>query len=349
MADLLASAKTKIIKLTPRQKILGVVVAKNDNSLILDIGAKSEGIVAEKAFTEARDLISKLKVGDEVMATVLFPETRDGSILLTLRDALHKASWGEVENAYKDKTDVAVLAKAVSSAGVTVETNGLSGFIPSSQLGKELQKNKEGLVGKYFKAKVIEVDRSKNKLVLSEREVSDAADIKLSKKALKSISEGDKFEGTVTTVANFGCFVAIDVIDSKLEGLVHVSELSWGKVGHPSDVVAVGDKVKVSVVGTNNGKLALSMKSASKDPWEKASKKYKKEDKVEGTVTKNSDFGSFVEIEPGIEGLIHMTKIPPGNNLKVGESVNCYIEEIDTKTKKISLGLVLTSIPVGYK
>lgn len=349
MADLLASAKSKIVKLTPRQRIKGIVVAKDDKSLILDIGAKSEGIVAEKAFAEARDLISKLKVGDSVMATVLFPETRDGSILLTLRDALYKASWGVVEKAFKEKTDVAVLAKGVSTAGVTIETNGLSGFVPSSQLGKELAKNKEGLVGKYFKAKVIEVDRSKNKLVLSEREVSDAEDIKLSKKALKSISEGDKFEGVVSTVANFGCFVAIEVKSAKLEGLVHVSELSWSKVGHPSDVVSVGDKVKVSVVGTKNGKLALSMKQASKDPWLEVSKKYKKEDKVEGKVTKITDFGTFVEIESGIEGLIHMTKIPPGKKFEVEEQINCYIEEVDTKLKKISLGLVLTSIPVGYK
>lgn len=349
MADLLASAKNKIVKLTPRQKIKGRVVAIHDNSLIVDIGAKSEGIVAEKAFSEARDLISKLKVGDEVTTTVLFPETRDGSILLTLRDAINVASWGEVEKAYKEKSVVAVSVKGVTTAGVTVDVSGLSGFIPTSQLGKDFSKNQKDLIGKYFKAKVIEVDKNKNKLVLSEREVSDAEDIKLSKKALKSISEGDVFTGIVTTVANFGCFVAVTVKKSKLEGLVHVSELSWGKVAHPSSVVSVGDKIKVAVIGIKDGKLALSVKKATKDPWGEVTKKYKKEDKVKGKVTKNSDFGTFVEIEPGIEGLIHITKIPPGKNFKLGEELNCYVEEVDMKNKKISLGLVLSTVPVGYK
>lgn len=349
MADLLSSAKSKVIKLSPGQKVKGTVVAINDKSVIIDIGAKSEGIVAERAFSDARDFISRLKVGDEVLATVLFPETRDGSILLTLKDAMSESSWKEVEKSYKDKSDVAVYAKGVTNSGVAVDVSGLSGFIPSSQLGKEASKKPQELVGKYFKARVIEVDKLKNKLVLSEREVSDAEDIKLSKKALKSIKEGDVFDGEVTTVANFGCFVAIKVDKIKLEGLVHVSEMSWGKVAHPSDVLKIGDKVKVAAIGTKDGKLALSIKQASDDPWTKASKKYKKEDKVKGKVTKNSDFGTFVELEPGVEGLIHMTKIPPGKKFEIGQELNCYIEEIDTKNKKISLGLVLTSIPVGYK
>lgn len=349
MADLLASAKSSIKKLTTGQKIKGKVVALNDSSVIVDIGAKSEGIVAERAFSEAREFISKLKVGDEVLATVLFPETRDGSILLTFRDALSSASWGEVEKSLKNKTPIAVYAKGYSQAGLTVDVNGLSGFIPSSQLGKEASKDPEKLVGKYFKAKVIEVDKDKNKLVLSEREISDAKDIKANEAALESISEGDVFEGKVTTVANFGCFVEIKIKDAKVEGLVHVSELSWGKVGHPSDLVKVGDKLKVAVIGNKDGKLALSVKHALKDPWSDVDKKYKVEDKVKGKITKQTDFGTFVELEPGIEGLIHITKIPPTKKFERGEEVNCYIEEIEKKNRKISLGLVLTAVPVGYK
>lgn len=349
MADLLASAKSSVKKLTSGQKIKGRVLVINDGSVIIDIGAKSEGIVAERAFSEAREFINTLKVGDEVLATVLFPETRDGSILLTLRDAMHESSWKEVEKAEKEKTEVAVYAKGYNPSGLTVDVSGLSGFIPTSQLGKEASKNPQDLVGKYFKAKVIELDKTKNKLVLSEREVSDAEDIKATKKALKSISEGDVFEGKVTTVANFGCFVEIKKDNAKLEGLVHVSELSWGKVGHPSEVVKVGDSVKVVVIGLKDGKLALSIKQAGKDPWSQADKKYKVEDKIKGKVAKQTDFGVFVELEPGIEGLIHMTKIPPNKKFAKGEELNCYIEEIDPKSRKISLGLVLTAVPVGYK
>jgi len=349
MADLLAKSKSSIKNLSLGQRIKGVVIQKLSKSLILDIKGKAEGVVTEKAYAEAREYISKLKVGDEVTATVLVPEMRDGSTLLSLRDAVSQASWKGVEDAYKNGTEVAVLAKSSSAAGVSVDVNGISGFVPNSQLSKELMADLDGLVGKYFKAKVIELDRQKNKLVLSEREVTNAKDIAEAKKILASIKEGDLFDAEVTTVANFGVFAKIKSGKSEIEGLVHVSEISWGKVAHPSDVLKIGDKIKVKVIGTKDGKLALSIKNATKDPWMEADKKFKVEDRITGKVTKVTDFGVFVELEAGIEGLVHMTKIAPGKKFSVGDEVKVYIEEIDTKSRKIALGLVLTSIPVGYK
>ena len=354
MADLLAKSKSSIRNLALGQKVKGTVIQKLSKSLILDIAGKAEGVVTEKAFAEAREYISKLKVGDEVIATVLVPEMRDGSTLLSLRDSVSVAVWQHIEENYKNKTEVAVFAKAVAGSGITVDVNGVSGFIPTSQLSKEFSKNPASLVGKYFKAKVIEVDRQKNKLVLSEREVTDAKDIALAKKALESVKDGDLFDGIVTTVANFGIFVKITVDNSPIEGLVHISELSWGKVSHPSEMFKVGDKVKTAVIGRKDskdvsGKLALSIKQAKRDPWIDVSKKHKEEDRIKGKVSKVTDFGTFVELEPGIEGLVHITKIAPGTKFSIGDEVNCYIEEIDPKGRKISLGLVLTSVPVGYK
>ena len=349
MADLLAKSKSSIKNLSLGQKVRGIVIQKLDKSLILDIKGKAEGVVTEKAFAEAREYISKLKVGDEVTAMVLVPEMRDGSTLLSLRDAVASASWQGVEEAYKSGTEVPVFAKGVTPSGVAVDVNGISGFVPTSQLSKELIKESQNLVGKYFKAKVIEVDRQKNKLVLSEREVTDAKDIAAAKKAIAAIKDGDLFDAVVTTVANFGVFAKITVDKSDVEGLVHVSELSWGKVAHPSDLLKVGDKIKVKVIGTKEGKLALSVKHAQKDPWIDVDKNYKAEDRLTAKVTKVTDFGVFLELEPGIEGLVHMTKIAPGKKFSVGDEVKVYIEEIDTKSRKISLGLVLTSIPVGYK
>lgn len=349
MADLLAKSKSSIKNLATGQRVRGTVIQKLSKSLIIDIHGKAEGVVAEKAFAEAREYISKLKVGDEVTAIVLVPEMRDGSTLLSLRDAVAGASWKTVEDAYKNKTEVAVFAKNVTSSGVTVDVNGLSGFIPTSQLSKELAKDTSSLVGKAFKAKVIEVDKEKNKLVLSEREVTDAKDIAETKKAISSVKEGEVYEGEVTTVANFGVFVKITVDKTPVEGLVHISEISWGKVAHPNEVLKLKDKVKVKAIGVKDGKLALSIKQASKDPWGEAEKKYKEEDRITGKVTKVTDFGVFIELEPGIEGLVHITKIAPGKKFNVGDEAKCYIEEINVKNKKISLGLVLTSIPVGYK
>ncbi|MEK7536420.1 MAG: S1 RNA-binding domain-containing protein [Patescibacteria group bacterium] len=349
MADLLEKSKSSIKNLATGQRIKGTVIQKLSKSLILDIKGKAEGVVAEKAFVEAREYISKLKVGDEVTAVVLVPEMRDGSTLLSLRDAVSQASWHSVEEAYKNKTEVPAFAKGVSPSGVAVDVNGISGFVPTSQLSKELTKDLNNLVGKYFKAKVIEVDRQKNKLVLSEREVTDAKDIEEAKKAIASIKDGDIFDAVVTTIANFGVFAKLSIKKSDVEGLVHVSELSWGKVAHPSDLLKLGDKIKVKVIGTKDGKLALSMKHAQKDPWIDGAKKYKVEDRLTTKVTKVTDFGVFLELEPGIEGLVHMTKIAPGKKFSVGDEVKVYIEDIDSKSRKIALGLVLTSIPVGYK
>ena len=193
---------------------------------------------------------------------------------------------------------------------------------------------------------------------MSEKAVSEATDIKLAKEFLDKIKEGDIYDAVVTTVASFGCFVRLDVgkeAPTKVkksfapEGLVHVSELSWSKVENVSDAVKIGDKVKVKVIGTKDGKLSLSVKRAKVDPWTKAGDKYHVDTKYEGKVVKISDFGIFVELEPGVEGLIHITKIPPATRLREGEKINCIVEEIDAKSKKMSLGLVLSSKPIGYK
>ena len=173
---------------------------------------------------------------------------------------------------------------------------------------------------------------------------------------MKNVKEGEIFDGVVSTVYDFGCFVKIEVPVSKknkgkvpLEGLVHVSELAWEKVADPNDVVKEGDKVKVKVVGKKNEKLAFSMKQTGKDPWDSAVERYEKDAKVKGKVMKLTDFGVFVQLEPGLEGLVHMTKIPPGKKLGRGDEVQVYVEDVDRENKRISLGLVLTEKPVGYK
>lgn len=352
MAELLAQAGGKIHGFVTGQKVKGKIIAKTAKSLILDIGGKSEGVVTEKAFQEAYDLIKTLKIGDEVTVTVLIPETRDGTVLLSLRQAAQDASWEALEASKKKGTPVAVFGKGANASGVTVEVENVLGFIPGSQLGHSAAKNPEELIGKYFKAVVIEVDKLQNKVVLSEKAVSEAADIKKTKDLIAKVKEGEIYDGEVTTVANFGCFVKLHLGKADgafVEGLVHISELSWSKVGATSDVVKEGDKVKVKVLGARDGKLSLSIKQALVDPWEGADKKYKKENQVKGKVTRVSDFGIFVQVEPGIEGLVHITQIPPGKRFNEGDEVECYVQEIDTKNKKMSLGLVLTSKPIGYK
>ncbi len=353
MADLLGRAKNKIQTFTKGQRIEAKVLSKSSSMVVFDIGGKSEGLVKEKGYTDAKEFIEGLKVGDMVLVTILVPESRDGTIVLGLKDAMKDVAWAKLEKAKKEGTAVPVFGKGVSGAGFVVDVDGVEGFIPTSQLGKEITGNAQNLVGKYFKAKVMEIDKANKKVVLSEKEVSEAGNIALVKEALKKIKEGEVYEGIVTTVAPFGAFVKIEVPVKKekaeVEGLVHVSELSFSRVNLPSDVIKEGDKVQVKVLAAHEGKLALSIKQAKKDPWEGVAKKYKSGAKVAGKIVRISDFGAFVELEPGVEGLIHITQIPPALKLTVGSEVKCTVEEVNTKDKRIALGLVLTAVPVGYK
>lgn len=353
MEELLSKYGGGVKPLVRGLKIKGTVIGKSSKRLTLDIDRKSEGLVAEKAFNESKDFIKTLNVGDEVIASVIVPETPEGYTILSLRGAQQEAAWKKVEEAYKKGSPIVVLGKSVTSSGVMVDINSLAGFIPNSQLGKEIAKSAKDLVGEHFRVKVIEIDRRANRIVLSEKEVSDAEDIKLAKKALAKIKVGDIYEGVVMNVMSFGCFVEVKVALNKqkiaIEGLVHISEISWDKIENVEKECKEGRKVKVKVIGIDNGRLALSMKQATDDPWKKAGKKYKTDSKHKGKVVRISDFGVFVQLEPGVEGLIHITKIPPGTRLERGEEVNVYVEEIDPKSKKLSLGLVLTAKPLGYK
>lgn len=353
MDDLLAKFGSVARNLQQHDEVKGKVVSITPERMVVNIGGKNEGIVAEKAYKEAKDYIAKLKVGDEITANVIVPETYDGFTILSLRKASQGASWGKISEALKDKKPIKVHGVSLNQAGIMVSVEGLSGFLPLSQLGIDAAKNPNSLVNTTFEAIPIEVDMENNKVVISERMVSDSDLIEKIDKAMEKIKVGEVYKGDVCGIASFGCFVTIYVkIDKEeipVDGLVHLSELAWEKVGAVSDVVSEGDKVEVKVLGKDNEKLSLSIKHAKADPWDNAAKNYKKDQKVKGVVTRVGEYGVFVQLEPGIDGLIHLTKIPHGEKMEKGKEVEVYIEDIDVKEKKISLGLVLTAIPVGYK
>lgn len=344
--------------LSAGDRVRGKIVSIEPGRVLIDIGGKSEGLLAEKAYKEAENYVKTLNVGDEIEARVIVPETSDGYAILTLREKVESVYWDKIEKAKMEATPIKVEAKAVNPSGVTVDVMGLSGFIPLSQLGRETAKNTQALIGKRFEAVVIDFEKAAKKVILSEKEVSEKEELEKARKAIKDIKEGDVFDGVVTTIYDFGCFVKIEAGKDKLplEGLVHVSEMAWEKVDNPGDVVSEGEEVKVKVIGKNmptgrqgTTKLAFSMKQALQDPWEEAEEKYEIDNKVKGKVVRVSDFGVFIQLEPGIEGLLHITKIPPGKRLLRGDDVNVTVEEVDAKNRKIALGLVLTEKPLGYK
>lgn len=349
MEELMAKSAFNIKGFSRGQKVSAKYMGMSDNSAIFDLGSKSEGVISGTYFEDSKDFVRGLKTGETITLTVIEPETKEGVVLLSARAAAADSVWGRFEKMKSEGKEHSAMVKSVSGSGLSVEIEGVSAFVPSSHLGKQASAQGDKLVGRTIKVKIVEVDKSKRRVLASEKSVSEAGAEEEIKKAIKSLKEGEVYDGVVKQLTTFGAFVAVKAGKAEVEGLVHVSELSWEKNIKPEDIVEVGQKVKVKILGPRDGKLSLSIKQAQKDPWENVADKFKVEDKIKGKVTKQSDFGAFVEIAPGIEGLVHVTKIPPATKLERGKEVDVYIEEIDPKAKKISLGLVLTSKPIGYK
>ncbi len=356
MEDLLARFSKKTLGFNRSQRIEATFEGIEGKKAIFNVGGKSEGIVTDLAFQEARDYIKTLKIGDKVQAIVLDPENREGYVILSLRHAASDSLWDALTDAEQKQTELTVSVKNASNAGLVVDYAGVSGFIPMSQLGRAVAGNVDAFVGRQIKVKIADIDRDKRKVVFSEKYVSEADELVLQNEALAKLEVGKVYSGSVVTITDFGAFVTIpvDVVHGKtrtsipVEGLVHLSELSWEKFASVSSVVSIGDKINVKVI-SNDGKLALSIRLAKEDPWATIGEKYHVDDKIKGKVMRITEFGAIVNIESGVEGLIHITKIPPAQKLKIGDEVNCYIEELDTKTKKISLGLILSAKTMIYK
>jgi small subunit ribosomal protein S1 len=354
MEDLLASADYKIKGLKKGEFVKGIISEIKKTTLYIDIGAKTEGIIIGKELELVSDYVSKLNVGDEVSVQVRVPENEKGQILLSLRKAAFENAWGYFEEKLNSGEKVKVTGKEINRGGVVVNAPfGLFGFIPGSQIGSMYEHNPDNLVGKDIMVKVLEVDKEKNRLVFSERMVSEPEIVDREKEAIANIKIGDNFDAEVVRVEPFGLFVKIKGDKKKnlpnLEGLVHISEVSWDKVGNLSSLFRRGDKVKVVLVSKEDEKLQFSIKRLARDPWADIEKKYPKDSPIEGTVTQVTNFGALVKFEPGIEGLVHVSKIPPQVKIGEGEKISCFVERIDKENRRLSLELAMTQKPLIYK
>jgi len=352
MEELLTQTGYELQGLSRGKTVEGTVTEKTKRALFIDFGGKTEGMVIDRELKAAQDLVAEIEVGDKVKAIVTQAENEQGQILLSLRRAAQDRGWQEFEEKLKTGEAVEVFGRDVNRGGLIVECRGLQGFIPASQFGTKLAGKVEDLINRTLKVKPIEVDRAMNRLIFSEKEVSEAKMMAAQAEALGKIKTDDVFAGEVTGVMPFGLFVKIKGPNGTfLEGLVHISEISWEKVEDPAAYYKERDKVKVKVLAVDkkSGKLNLSIKQLTADPWQEIKKKYKAESGVKGKVVRLAPFGAFVNLEPGIDGLIHISKIPAESSLKVGDKVSCYIESIEPEARRMSLGLVLKEKPVGYK
>jgi len=343
------------------QIIKGTVLSISKGEIICDIQGRAEGIVSGKEMKLTGEKLN-YKVGDEILVYVLKGENPLGQIELSIRRTGTARKWFELNNALENDLNVKVEVIEANTGGVIVNIGGgLRGFVPTSQLDnsriyplggyaskqdadKELQGKLAELIGKELEVKVIEIDREKNRVIFSEKK-KDTGKEDMDKRAetLRHVKVGDKLEGEITGIAPFGLFVNA----KGLEGLVHLSEISWDKVTNPADFFKIGDPVKVEIIGIDDGgkRIAYSIKRLMPDPWEAIVKKYKVGQRVMGEITKIVDYGAFVRIEEGLNGLIHISELSdrlvkdPGKIVEANKEYELEIISISRDDRHLGLSL----------
>lgn len=347
MADLLGQVGYAFKAFKRGDSVIGTISEISGRSIYVDVGGKTEGIVAEKEYELSKDYMKTLKVGDKVSAVVISPESDAGQIVLSIKRAAADSRWKLFEEAMKNNSTITVKGKEMNKGGLLVETEGVFGFIPSSQFSRAVVENPAALTGQSVEVKVIEVDREQNRLVLSEKAVTEAEEVEARKKALGLVEVGKIYKGTVAGIVPFGAFVSVKVGKGKtaqsLEGLVHISEISWEKVEDVTKVLKEGDEVEVKVIGMDEdtGKLALSIKQLTDDPWRIKAQKYAVDSKHAGKVVKMMPYGVIVNLEKGIEGLIHASKMPAEMVFVENQEIEVFIESMDMEKRRLSLGVVI--------
>jgi len=347
MEDLLKQEGVELSGFKKGQEVKGKITSIKSKAIYIDIGGKTDAMVSGKEFEFVKDYVSDLKAGDEIEVQVKQPENDKGQILVSIRGAASGYGWNYFKDKEKNGGEVTVFAKEMNRGGaVVIAPFGFFGFIPGSQIGAKYEGDPDKMIGKKIKAKVLEVDQTKNRLVFSERLVSEPGKVGEEVNAIETLEVGQIFDAEVVRVEPFGIFVKVimEKADFKLnlEGLVHISEISWEKVENVNTLFKSKDKIKVKLINKSEGRLQFSVKRLQNDPWEKIEDKYPKDKEVEGKVVKLASFGALVRLEAGVEGLIHISKLAGGVELKEQQEVQVYIESIDVAKRKISLGLVMS-------
>ncbi len=355
MEELLKSTGYQLKGLKKGDTVTATITRISAREIALDTGSKTEGVVMDKEIENYRDMLSKLKVGDTVTAQVIVAENDRGQSVLSIRKSLLEKRWTTLADVQKSGDSVDVVLRDPVRGGVLVDYGGIRGYIPMSQLDGTVAKQLDKSAGRRLKVKVIEVDPATNRLVFSQRAITEEAVLAKQKELLDVIPVDTTVEATITGVAPFGAFakfaVEKDGTKHEVEGLIHISEIAWEKVDDPNQYLKAGDTIKVKIAGVDekSGKVTLSVKQLLPDPWEHVLDMFEKDSQVKGKVTRVSPYGIFVELTPGVEGLIHISKVTPGTEPKVGEEITCLVEDVKPDQRKISLSMALTEKPIGYR
>ncbi|MDR1969840.1 MAG: S1 RNA-binding domain-containing protein [Candidatus Nomurabacteria bacterium] len=339
MDDLLAGTDAAVLE--PGVVIEGKIISVKKNEILVDLGAHGVGLVPRREIGFGK----KYEIGESVATSVVEPELDNGYVLLSLRKAAKDRGWDEIQKVVEDGKSIEVVPYDANRGGLLIEYEGVRGFMPVSQLSAEhypratdkdeILRRLHELVGKPMAAQIIDVDQKANKLIFSEQEaIKDGLADRLT-----SLKISDVVKGVVTGIVDFGAFVNVDGI----EGLIHISEISWERVASVADVLKIGDQIEAKIISIDKDRLSLSIKQTTTDPWLDEAAKFHIGNDVEGTITRITPFGAFVQISPAVEALVHVSELGEGSNpeklFKLNEKKSFRVLEIDAENRKISLGM----------
>jgi small subunit ribosomal protein S1 len=334
--------------------VSGTIVKVERDEVLLDIGYKSEGVIPARELSIRKDIdpAEVVKVGDQVEALVLQKEDKDGRLILSKKRAEYERAWVTVEEKFNSGENVEGEVIEVVKGGLILDI-GLRGFLPASLVDLRRVKDLQAYTHQRLECRVIEMDRNRNNVVLSRRVVLEEGRKHERQDILAKLQKGQILPGVVSSIVDFGAFVDLGGID----GLVHISELSWSHVNHPSEVVQVGDKVEVMVldVDLSRERISLGLKQTQEDPWKQLVKNFPVGSLVEGKVTKLVPFGAFVEIGDGVEGLVHISEMAKGHVEKpedvvsVGLAVHVKVMDVDMDRRRISLSVRAANAELGIE
>jgi small subunit ribosomal protein S1 len=351
MDQLLSEPSANYRELKYGDVVEGLIMQVDRDEILVDIGSKSEGVIPSKELStltdEERDLLA---IGDQVLIFVVQAENQDGHAVLSIDKARQEKSWRRLQTIYEATDVIEAEVSNYNKGGLLVNLDGVRGFVPASQVteirgGDDSSKQADmaRLVGSKLSLKIIEINRHRNRLILSERQAVQERRDAMKERLIQEIHEGEVRKGRVASIADFGAFVDIGGAD----GLVHLSELSWSRIKHPSEVLKVGDEVDVYVlaINANEKKIALSIKRTQREPWSQVAEKYDVGQLIQGTITQLANFGAFARIEDGIEGLIHVSELGddrithPRQLVREGDTLPLRIIRIDPQRRRIGLSL----------
>jgi small subunit ribosomal protein S1 len=343
MEDLLREDQNSIRALAHGDIVDGVVVRVDPDEVLVDIGAKSEGIISNRELSARGEQPVTLNSGDQVKVYIIQPEDEHGNVVLSLRKARAEGIWQAVAEKESEGEILDAEVREQNKGGLIVNIMGLRGFLPSSQVARQFSGNLMELVGTKIPVKILEVNRKRNRLIVSQRAAQDEDRARLREELFEKLKVGDVITGKVSGVTSYGAFVNLGGAD----GLIHISELSWDRINNVSDVLTVGDELSVKVIKLDPelSRISLSLRQMSQDPWDTIENQFPPGKAVPGIVTKTKKYGAFLQIADGVEGLLHISELSwdhverTEDVLKVGEEVEVMVLSADKVRRRISLSL----------